>query len=99
MSNLPPGYTEAVKAPLDAREGHGPNINVTNPQGETRRSAELPPGGGSHLDRQISNASTISTVSSTGMPEVEGMDEEQRKELDDEMRDLPEGWVRCFDPA
>lgn len=99
MSSQPPGYNEALAAPLDARDTHNPNINVTNPQGETRRSSDLPPGGGHNLDRQISNASTISTASSGGIPHVEGMDEEQRMELDDEMRELPEGWVRCFDPA
>jgi hypothetical protein len=50
-----------------------------------------------NLERVRTNESAVSSVSSNGTLGGE-LDEDTRKSLDDERRDLPEGWVRCFDP-
>ena len=53
----------------------------------TRASAT----GGSELARTAS-------ASSEGGDPFEGLSEEERRELADEYRELPEGWVKCWDP-
>lgn len=50
-----------------------------------------------HLGRSRTNE-TISTVSSDGDAGAGLIDDETRISMDDERRDLPQGWVRCFDP-
>lgn len=62
-----------------------PQVNVTAPQ--------------DNLSRQRSNASTASTTSEPDVTHLApGMTEDGRRSMDDERRELPEGWVRCFDP-
>lgn len=48
-------------------------------------------GGGANLSRTHSN-------SSEGGDPFEGMSPEERREMADEYRELPEGWVKCWDP-
>lgn len=43
------------------------------------------------------NASDSDTTSDDEDP-LHGVDPEVRQSMDDERRDLPEGWVRAFDP-
>jgi hypothetical protein len=51
---------------------------------------------GADLGRSRTN-DTVSTIDSADLdPGL--VDDEGRKSMDDERRDLPPGWVRCFDP-
>lgn len=87
MSNLPPSY--------DAVAG-SPKINVTAPQGQSGKQNPASP---ADLRRQRTNES-VSSVDSREFLQArhDGMDDDERRSFDDEHRDLPEGWVRCFDP-
>ena len=46
------------------------------------------------MTRSNDSSSTIDTLDLSNS----GLDRETLQDLDDEQRDLPEGWVRCFDP-
>jgi hypothetical protein len=89
MSSQPPPYEAATQS------GARPNVAVTNPFGETRSASMASEQ--NNLERVRTNESAVSSVSSNGTLGGE-LDEDTRKSLDDERRDLPEGWVRCFDP-
>ncbi|WVR09412.1 hypothetical protein IAU60_006479 [Kwoniella sp. DSM 27419] len=49
------------------------------------------------VNRVASNASTDSSLSDDDLLQIDPRDEDTRRSMDDEQRDLPEGWVRCFD--
>lgn len=84
----PPAYDQAVG------NHNGPSVNVTSPFGDTRSGSNAQ--GGGDLHRSKTNE-TVSSVESDALgPGL--VDEEGRKSMDDEQRDLPDGWVRCFDP-
>lgn len=88
-TDKPPAYDSAIG------QGDGrPNVNVTTPSGEVRSANEMPTGG--NLERSKTNDTISSYESDTFSPA--GVDKEAIHEMDDEQRDLPEGWVRCFDP-
>jgi hypothetical protein len=87
MSDNPPSYYNAMSHP---------QVAVTNPAG---RTAPAQAGPVHDLERQRSNASTASTVSDDNDHLAPGMTEDGRRSMDDEQRELPTGWVRCFDPA
>ena len=87
----PPDYNAATTAPA---------MQLTNPQGATMNPAndtanqhgvQKP----NQLERMESNVSSL--PSEDGLTVDDGLDEEGRRSFDDEHRDLPEGWVRCFD--
>lgn len=87
MSDNPPSYYNAMSHP---------QVAVTNPSGNTAPPSST--AGPVHdLSRQRSNASTASTVSDHDHL-LPGMTEDGRRSMDDEQRELPSGWVRCFDP-
>lgn len=52
-----------------------------------------------HLQAGGNNlARTTSATSDTGADPFEGLSPEEQREFADEYRDLPEGWVKCWDP-
>ena len=81
MPDLPPSYSK--DGPADARVGH-----------DTSHLDPSSARGGADMRRTTSNGSTASTVSNFDIP---GMDADTAQEMSDEQRDLPEGWVRCWD--
>ena len=95
MSGQPPSYDTAVTNPA-----HNPALKVTDPTGHTNSQASLGNSVSTNgLTRSTSATSyaSVDTVSSVGSPE-RLVDDDGLRELDDEMRELPKGWVRCFDP-
>jgi hypothetical protein len=48
--------------------------------------------GGNNLER------TTSATSDAGGNPFEGLSPDEQREFADEYRDLPEGWVKCWDP-
>ena len=81
MTDRPPQYTK--DGPADARVANDPN--------HLGPSSAMT---GADMARSTSRGSTASTVSAFDIP---GMDEDTAQEMSDERRDLPEGWVRCWD--
>ena len=68
-----------------------------NPQGGTQRAN--PNQGGQqrgNLNR-MQSTDTIGSMDESGMGNM-GMDENARRSMEDLGRELPKGWVRCFDP-
>jgi hypothetical protein len=92
-SDQPPSYQNAVGS------SQAPALNVTEPSGETHRASSFPQPQQQHhgLERTTSNESFASDLSSDGGLGA-NIPEDGRRSMDDEMRDLPKGWVRCFDP-
>ena len=92
--SAPPSY-DAATAP------NQPAVAVTNPQGQTTTgaAAQRPQPGANPgaLSRMRSNDS-MASVSSVGSTFVDEIGEDGRRSMDDERRELPEGWARCFDP-
>ncbi|ORX38308.1 hypothetical protein BD324DRAFT_620388 [Kockovaella imperatae] len=86
----PPTY-EAATA-----DRHQPQLAVTNPQGQTTSPAAAANTSGN--DHDLSRVRSNDTVSSVGSTFVDQIGEDGRRSMDDERRDLPPGWVRCFDP-
>ncbi|WWC63520.1 uncharacterized protein I303_106123 [Kwoniella dejecticola CBS 10117] len=78
--------------------GARPNVSVTNPQGDVRSAssdaAQARPG----HQRNMSNVSDVTDLTDEEEPKLDDKEIETRRSMDDEQRDLPEGWVRCFDP-
>ncbi len=88
MSGAPPPYETATGKP---------SLNITSPQGQTHRAnSKDGTNNQGNLQRMRSSDSVSSTVSSDGGFKS-GVPEDDRRSMDDEMRDLPKGWVRCFD--
>ncbi|OXB35729.1 hypothetical protein J007_04557 [Cryptococcus neoformans] len=83
-SDPPPPYQ-----PADA-SGKS-NLQATAPQSTTQSASA----GGNTMQRSPTNMSEISHTSSEGN-DIDLNDE--LRDMDDEQRDLPPGWVRCFDP-
>lgn len=87
-SSAPPPYESAVNQ--DGR----PALNVTNPQGQTQKATSADQPGNL---RRMQSSDSVSSVSTAG--EYGGtLDDDERRSLDDAGRELPKGWVRCFDP-
>lgn len=83
-SDPPPPYQ-----PADA-SGKS-NLQATAPQVATQSASA----GRNPMQRSPTNISEISNTSSEGT----GIDlNDELRDMDDEQRDLPSGWVRCFDP-
>ncbi|KAL0247365.1 hypothetical protein I308_104401 [Cryptococcus tetragattii IND107] len=83
-SDPPPPYQ-----PADASSKS--NLQTTAPQGATQSASA----GGNAMQRSPTNMSGISDTSTEGT-DIDLNDE--LRDMDDEQRDLPPGWVRCFDP-
>jgi hypothetical protein len=89
MSGLPPSYDAAVG-------GHAPSINVTSaPQSTSQHNPAH--SHGQHLSAFADDDSSEDEMDSHGMLHPLKDDVEARKSMDDEYRELPEGWIRCFD--
>ena len=103
-SDSPPSYQAAVGQPgQPGGPGRGPALKVTTPQGETRTASQDALGDTGTTrrpghSRSASDVSDISDVESDGGVSPGLLDEEGRRSMDDEQRELPEGWVRCWDP-
>ena len=65
---------------------------VSNPDARTTNGGSNGNGNGADLTR------STSASSEGGGDPFEGLSEEERRELADEYRELPEGWVKCWDP-
>ncbi|EIW68415.1 hypothetical protein M231_00264 [Tremella mesenterica] len=93
----PPSYQTTMAQPA---------LNITSPSGVTHPANSDPALANtgpvhrpSHnrADSDASSMSDISDASEAGL--TPGLvDEEGRRSMDDEQRELPQGWVRCFDP-
>lgn len=46
----------------------------------------------------LNRTETNSTDVEGGGDPFEGMSEDERREMADEYRELPDGWVKCWDP-
>jgi hypothetical protein len=94
-SDAPPSYDNAINS-----NAQGPALNITAPGGETHRASsfsEQPAQSGHNLERATSNESFMSDSTDGGLGARSSIPEDGRRSMDDEMRDLPKGWVRCFD--
>jgi hypothetical protein len=88
-TDAPPSYDTATH--------DQPAVRVTTPAGGTQPASSdaSRPGGGLHRSR---TNDSDSSDSDDGMLSPGLVNEEGRRSMDDERRDLPPGWVRCFDP-
>ncbi len=82
MSAQPPPYHDAVKVSPPTQTGANPAISVTRP------SASQAP---------YKDNDGYDTTDDEGEMLHPGMTDNDMKSFDDEHRDLPEGWVRCWD--
>ncbi|WVW85398.1 hypothetical protein I302_107436 [Kwoniella bestiolae CBS 10118] len=97
-SNTNPTEAPPPYQPGDTR----PNVSVTNPSGDVRTASQDAvqtqndrPG----HQRTPSNVSDLSDLTDEeDQNKLDPKEVEMRRSMDDEQRDLPEGWVRCFDP-
>ena len=94
MSAPPPNYQTATQTGPNA--SIRPALNVTSPQGETHRAKSNEGQHPGNLRRGRSN-DTIDTISTDGGYDEGPVDEDGRRSMDDLGRELPKGWVRCFD--
>ena len=92
MSNAPPPYAVAA-----GQQQAQPAVNITNPGGATHRANSSDMMNKGQLNRMKSNDSMVSSDGGYD-PHVSDLKEDDRISMSDEMRDLPKGWVRCFDP-
>lgn len=91
MSGQPPTYEAATG-------GLAPSINVSSAPSQQSTSAQHTPShthGPQHHDYE--DDSSEDEMDSDGMLHPLKDDIEARKSMDDEYRELPEGWIRCFD--
>lgn len=91
MSNQPPTYEAATG-------GLAPSINPSSGSAHQSTSAEHASRhshGPRHHDYE--DDSSEDEMDSDGMLQPLRDDVEARKSMSDEYRELPEGWVRCFD--
>lgn len=83
----PPSYDKVTEeAPPNPAPGPDPRHGNSN-----NNDGLLHPGG-------ADLARTSSASSDTGGNPFEGLSPEEQREFADEYRDLPEGWVKCWDP-
>jgi hypothetical protein len=75
----------AAPPSYDAVTSHAPN-------GQGQRDSNHLQAGGHNLER------TSSATSDAGGDPFEGLSPDEQREFADEYRDLPEGWVKCWDP-
>ena len=92
----PPSYETALTQPPNQAAAR-PGVSVTSPQGQTRSASSDQAAGTAPLARTTANESLASVSTDGGLGAEDLIGEEGRRSLDDERRDLPEGWVRCFD--
>jgi hypothetical protein len=52
-----------------------------------------------HLQAGGNNLERSTSATSQGGDPFEGLSPEEQREFADEYRDLPEGWVKCWDPT
>lgn len=92
MSGAPPPYEAATG-------GLAPSINVTSAPSQPSSSAQHATGSHSHgpHHNEFEDDSSEDEMDSDGMLHPLKNDVEGRKSMDDEYRELPEGWIRCFD--
>ncbi|GHJ85807.1 hypothetical protein NliqN6_2209 [Naganishia liquefaciens] len=90
MSSQPPTYEAATG-------GLAPSINTSGPaqQSTSAQSASHHRHGPQHHDYE--DDSSEDEMDDDGMLQPLKDDVEARKSMSDEYRELPEGWVRCFD--
>jgi len=88
-TDAPPSYDTATNGQ--------PAVRVTTPAGNTQPASSDASNQGTAMERTRTNE-TESSDSSDDLLSPGLVDEEGRKSMDDERRDLPPGWVRCFDP-
>ncbi|WWD02174.1 hypothetical protein V865_000212 [Kwoniella europaea PYCC6329] len=97
---MTPNSTNPTEAPPPYQPGGArPNVSVTTPSGDVRTTsqdavAQNRPG----HQRASSNVSDVSDLTDEEQDKLDPKEVEMRRSMDDEQRDLPEGWVRCFDP-
>ena len=91
----PPAYEAAVR-----NEQYGGPGSATSPQGgQTRQPANSPnTNQRGNLQRMMTNDSIASTDDGNHQYGKSLVEDDDRRSMDDETRDLPKGWVRCFDP-
>ncbi|KAJ9104800.1 hypothetical protein QFC19_003941 [Naganishia cerealis] len=96
MSNEPPSYQQAVST---SGAGLAPTINVSSApsQGPSQASTSAPNHSHGSNHNEFEDDSSDDGMDSDGMLHPSKDDIEARKSMDDEYRELPEGWVRCFD--
>lgn len=93
MSAQPPSYEDATGRST-------PSINVTAAPAQSSSSAQNT---GAHTHTHGPNHNEFEDDSSDDGMDSDGLlhplkdDVEGRKSMDDEYRELPEGWIRCFD--
>lgn len=92
MSGAPPPYEAATG-------GLAPSINVTSAPSQPSSSTQHATGSHSHgaHHNEFEDDSSEDEMDNDGMLHPLQNDVEGRKSMDDEYRELPEGWVRCFD--
>lgn len=92
MSGAPPPYEAATS-------GLAPSINVTSAPSQPSSSTQSATGSHSHgpNHNEFEDDSSEDEMDSDGMLHPLKNDVEGRKSMDDEYRELPEGWIRCFD--
>ncbi|ORY29680.1 hypothetical protein BCR39DRAFT_588260 [Naematelia encephala] len=88
-TDAPPSYETVA---------HNPELNVTDPTGHTDLPRTASQSDTQHPFQRSQSNSSISTVSSSGLGADDLVGDEGRRSMDDEARELPPGWVRCFDP-
>ncbi|WWC90578.1 uncharacterized protein L201_005514 [Kwoniella dendrophila CBS 6074] len=86
--------------PYQSGGGGRPNVSVTTPLGDVRSASSdaVTQGNRPAHQRNISNASDVSDLTDEEPQQLDPKEVDIRRSMDDEQRDLPEGWVRCFDP-
>jgi hypothetical protein len=91
--DAPPSYHAAVQQNTNA-----PSLNVTGTNGVTHRQNSVPSVPQHQgLERVASNESYMSDSTDGGL-HASHVPDDDRMSMDDEFRELPKGWVRCFDP-
>ncbi|KAJ9108747.1 hypothetical protein QFC21_000067 [Naganishia friedmannii] len=98
MSNQPPSYQQAVSTPA---AGLAPSINVSSapsqPQGSTSAGSSAHHHNHGPHHNEFEDDSSDDGMDADGLMPPLKDDVEARKSMDDEYRELPEGWIRCFD--
>lgn len=89
MSNQPPTYEAATG-------GLAPTSNPSSGSAHQSTSAQ-PASRHNHGPHDYEDDSSEDEMDSDGMLHPLKDDVEARKSMSDEYRELPEGWVRCFD--
>jgi hypothetical protein len=100
MTSEPPSYNDAIRAPPPGPASGVPAISVSGPPGGSSASGQ---GHGLSVEERERAQAQHDASDSDSSDDEDGllhpeMTESDRRSFDDEYRDLPEGWVRCWDP-